>query len=382
VLGGCLRDRAAGFLRGLRPGEEGAGAGAGTGAESVAGSPDAVRGLRRTARRLCGALHTYRPLLDPGWADRVRTELGWLSGTLAREYVYAARLERLSAALQQLAGQGGGGAYEAGEAGAGGSAHAATGGTAGRAGTSGTAGTTGTPGTFGATGSGTSVGPPGEALGDAPTGGPFAAGAARAGALLHRRLTLARTRAHSAALEALASARFHALADAVAVLASEAPLASDVAAAPAHRLLVPLAEHARRQLLDAVSALPPAHPLPPPEARRDAAWHRVRLLLRQHRYAEEVLLGCAPEPRAPEECVRAAGPVGGGACARLAAASGALDRHREAAGAAAAAALAANTPRIAAPTAYALGALHTHQRHEVGAARAEFAELWRRQEQE
>ncbi|MEW5633086.1 metal-binding protein, partial [Streptomyces hydrogenans] len=52
----------------------------------------------------------------------------------------------------------------------------------------------------------------------------LAVGAARAGALLERQLTLARTRAHSAALQALGSSRFHALADAVALLASEVPL--------------------------------------------------------------------------------------------------------------------------------------------------------------
>ncbi|NEA39264.1 metal-binding protein, partial [Streptomyces sp. SID11385] len=50
--------------------------------------------------------------------------------------------------------------------------------------------------------------------------GPLPMGAARAGALLDRQLTLARNRAHSAALDALGSARFHAVADAVAVLAS------------------------------------------------------------------------------------------------------------------------------------------------------------------
>ena len=49
-------------------------------------------------------------------------------------------------------------------------------------------------------------------------------GAAKAGALLERQLTLARTRAHSAALQALGSSRFHAVADNVAVLASEVPL--------------------------------------------------------------------------------------------------------------------------------------------------------------
>ncbi|NJP83148.1 metal-binding protein, partial [Streptomyces sp. AA8] len=50
-------------------------------------------------------------------------------------------------------------------------------------------------------------------------GGGLTVGAARAGALLERQLTLARTRAHSAALQALGTSRFHAVADAAALLA-------------------------------------------------------------------------------------------------------------------------------------------------------------------
>ncbi|MBP0461099.1 hypothetical protein JFN87_27085, partial [Streptomyces bomunensis] len=54
----------------------------------------------------------------------------------------------------------------------------------------------------------------------------------------------------------------------------------------------------------------------------------------------------------------------------------ALDRHRDAAEAAAAAASAARTPRIAPATAYALGVLHADQRLEVEAARFAFQRLW------
>ncbi|CAM5245734.1 hypothetical protein SFUMM280S_05313 [Streptomyces fumanus] len=54
---------------------------------------------------------------------------------------------------------------------------------------------------------------------------------------------------------------------------------------------------------------------------------------------------------------------------RTLAAGEALDRHRDASEAAAAAAQAARTPRIAPATAYALGVLHADQRHEVEAAR-------------
>lgn len=63
----------------------------------------------------------------------------------------------------------------------------------------------------------------------------------------------------------------------------------------------------------------------------------------------------------------------------MAAAGEALDRHRDAAEAAAASATAARTPRIAPATAYALGVLHADQRHEVEAARLDFQHVWLRE---
>ncbi|MGW2558502.1 CHAD domain-containing protein [Streptomyces sp. NPDC001514] len=196
-------------------------------------------------------------------------------------------------------------------------------------------------------------------------------GAARAGALLDRQLTLGRTRAHSAALQALGSSRFHAVADAVALLASEVPLAA-AAAAPAD-VLDAHAETAERRLLDAVAVLPLARAAHPYNAdalvhglattaageAQDAPWHHVRLLLRLHRYAQEVTASVAD-------------PL-------LTVAARALDRHRDAAEAASAAASAARTPRIAPATAYALGVLHADQRHEVEAARFTFHQVWQRQ---
>lgn len=174
-------------------------------------------------------------------------------------------------------------------------------------------------------------------------------------ALLERQLTLARTRAHSAALQALGSSRFHAVADAVALLASEVPLAP-AASAPAAELLAEPADRAEQRLLGAVAALASDTTAEPYNEAQDAPWHRTRLLLRLHRYAHEVVRG-APDPVL----------VGPGH---------ALDLHRDAAEAAAAAASAARTPRIAPATAYALGVLHADQRHEVEAARAVFRETW------
>ncbi|MFJ4339306.1 CHAD domain-containing protein [Streptomyces sp. NPDC088915] len=307
VLAPYLHARAADFLRGLRlHGESGS---------DSAGSEEAARTLRAAARRIGGTLHTFRPLLDAAWADELRTELAWLSGTLAVEQACTSRLVRLVDALSRLSNGGGP-----------------------------------VPAARGSESAGLSV------------------GAARAGALLERQLTLARTRAHSAALQALGSSRFHAVADAVALLASEVPL-GPASAAPAAEVLDASAGVAERRFLDAVAALPltrAAHPynadalaLAAGET-QDAPWHQTRLLLRLHRYATEALhAGGEPDPVLYE-------------------AARALDRHRDAAEAAAAASAAARTPRIAPATAYALGVLHADQRHEVEAARFAFQRAWRR----
>ncbi|MFF5333840.1 CHAD domain-containing protein [Streptomyces sp. NPDC013181] len=300
VLGPHLRTQAADFLRSLRlhrentaPTDAGARA-----AEQAAGA------LRRSSRRIGAALRTFRGALDPLWAEQLHTELTWLSATLAREHAYADRLARLLDALHGLSG--------------------------------------------------------GPALPAARTSGDKArpvlgVGAARAGALLERQLTLARTRAHSAALQALGSARFHAVADTVALLASEVPLAP-AASGPAAEVLGEPAHRARQRLHGAVAALPPDESATPYDEAHDAPWHHTRLLLRLHRYAHEVTHG-APDPL-------------------LAAPVHALDLHRDAVEAAGAAAAAARTPRIAPATAYALGVLHADQRHEVEAARAVFRESW------
>ncbi|MER5434380.1 CHAD domain-containing protein [Streptomyces sp. NPDC002588] len=361
ALAGYLRDQATDFLRALRLHREtGGGTSSSNGPAAVGSSSrgtaegaqdevDAARALRRTARRISGSLHTFRPLLDPDWSEQIRPELAWLSGTLALEHAYAARLERLLLALHRLSGSSV--VPPQTEPAAGGRPGAAA--PAARKPVSGTVGRPTQPA-------------------PAPDRGNLTVGAAKAGALLDRQLTLARTRAHSTALQALGSSRFHAVADKVAVLASEVPL---TAAAPATDLR-PLAAAAEERLADAVSALPLitagspynaealVHGLSPDPAPhpQDAPWHQVRLLLRLHRYACEVLRGRG----APLDM-------------RLITAGQALDRHRDASEAAAAAAQAARTPRIAPATAYALGVLHADQRHEVEAARYAFQRCWQKQ---
>ncbi|MEW1870966.1 CHAD domain-containing protein [Streptomyces caelestis] len=381
VLAGYLRDRATEFLRALRLHRE-----AGAGAAASEGSVAAARALRRAARRVSASLHTFQPVLDPDWSEAMRPELAWVSGTLALEHAYASRLEQLLTALHRLSGapplsprataadgenapQGppapdheprtggtrGNSLPAEGEAGDGHPAHLRR-----------TATATALGGTRTATATLTATA---DRRVTAPDRGNLTVGAAKAGALLDRQLTLARTRAHSTALQALGSSRFHAVADKVAVLASEVPLSPAADRAD----LRPLADAARERLADAVAALPLltagspynaealVHGLSPDPAPhpQDAPWHQVRLLLRLHRYALEVLH---------------AGPDPG-----LLAAGGALDRHRDASEAAAAAAQAARTPRIAPATAYALGVLHADQRHEVEAARYAFQRAWQKE---
>ncbi|WP_217167309.1 CHAD domain-containing protein [Streptomyces sp. AC512_CC834] len=371
ALAAYLRAQATEFLRALRRHRE---SGAGTGAAgangtavagraaSLADNVDAARALRRAARRISGTLHTFQPLLDTDWAEGMRPELAWLSGTLAMEHAYAARLERLLQALHRLSGPS---ALPAPRP-------------VGRA-------TATVPATMP---TGTSAGTPAAAHPATPDRGNLTVGAAKAGALLDRQLTLARTRAHSTALQALGSSRFHAVADKVALLASEVPLrvtgrpsrGATPEATPLPFDLRPLADAAHERLTDAVAALPLVaagspynaqalvHGLSPDPAPhpQDAPWHQVRLLLRLHRYALEALTG------------EDAGSAEESTDVRLLAAGEALNRHRDASEAAAAAAQAARTPRIAPATAYALGVLHADQRHEVEAARYAFQHSWRK----
>ncbi|MFD7253544.1 CHAD domain-containing protein [Streptomyces sp. NPDC059895] len=383
ALAAYLRAQATEFLRALRLHRE-AGGGAANGTPGVTGSADATAALRRSARRISASLHTFRPLLDPGWSEEIRPELAWLSGTLALEHACEARLERLLLALHRLsgatavptqtAGAGNPARPPAAETSAGGGAPAPVSLVSAGAGRRAT-----DPAATGAAAAGPAAAaqkPPAGNAGHparpaAPDRGNLTVGAAKAGALLDRQLTLARTRAHSTALQALGSSRFHAVADKVAVLASDVPLTPAAASTD----LRTLAAAAEERLTDAAAALPlltAGHPYnaealvhglspdPAPHP-QDAPWHQVRLLLRLHRYALEVLHGDLP----PD--------------VRLLSAGQSLDRHRDASEAAAAAAQAARTPRIAPATAYALGVLHADQRHEVEAARYAFQRSWQKQ---
>lgn len=378
ALVGYLRAQATEFLRALRAHQEFGGGGGGAPARAQSRADDhgaedpaeATLALRRSARRLSGTLHTYRPLLDETWSETLRPELAWLSGTLGREHAYAARLERLVTALNRLSGAPGFPTQPTNTQTAGGRSPSSKSAAAGRSATSSpAAGSRVTRAAHVGTTAPKTSAPPQQTT---PDRGNLTVGAAKAGALLDRQLTLARTRAHSAALQALGSSRFHAVADSVAVLASEVPLTPAATTAD----LRPLAAAAHDRLCDAITGLPlltAGHPynaealihgLSPDTAPhpQDSPWHQTRLLLRLHRYALEVLHGEAV-PVDP----------------RLLAAGEALNRHRDAAEAASAAAAAARTPRIAPATAYALGVLHADQRHEVEATRFAFQRSWQKE---
>ena len=292
LLSRYLHDRAAEFLRGLR--------------SYPTGEEEAARILRRSSRRISGTLHTFQALFDPAWADRLRSELAWLSGTLGREHAYRARRDRLLEALARL---------------------------------SGSRSALPVPWTgvlpvdvhrVDASGAKT---PRVDALREDTTRPTHAVGAARAGALLERQLTLP----DPCPLGDAAGAgllRFHAVADTVALLASEVPFVP-AAAGYARQTLPPASESAGRKLAEAVAALPLHRALHPYNAEGlsdalDAPWHQVRPLLRLHRYAQEVL-------HADDGSRSALSP-------KLFGAGQALDHHREAAEAAAAAAAAARTP--------------------------------------
>ncbi|MGI5426829.1 CHAD domain-containing protein [Streptomyces sp. CA-179760] len=360
ALAGYLRAQAMEFLRALRLHRE-----TGSGAGASEGSADAARALRRSARRISASLHTFQSLLDTDWSEGMRPELAWVSGTLAMEHAYTSRLERLLSALHRLSGST---AFPAQQAGA---APPAKAGAPGRA--------TSAPEHPTAS---AKTGAPAHPT-SAPERGNLTVGAAKAGALLDRQLNLARTRAHSTALQALGSSRFHAVADKVAVLASEVPLTKAAGTTD----LRPLATTAEGRLTDAVAALPLVtagnpynasalvHGLSPDTVPhpQDAPWHQVRLLLRLHRYAREALRA---EPGGAPADESDGTPV---VDLRLLSAGQALNRHRDASEAAAAAAQAARTPRIAPATAYALGVLHADQRHEVEAARFAFQQCWQKE---
>jgi hypothetical protein len=334
VLGAYLTAQAGAFLRALPPARGEAG---GRPGEAAVRTDE----LLRAVRRIGGTLHTFDPVVDPGWAQELREELRWLLGILTQEPACNRRLAQLLAALDSLSG----------------------------------------------------IAPPaipvqrGEPEPPGGVPGMLAAhpGIPKARALLERQLSLARSRIHTSTLQELRSARLHALADRMTLLTGELPLAPP-GASPAAEVLLPYAVAALRALSAAAEELPLLRAAVPyngdalhrlrdtltvPDrdaagqalAADDAPWLRVRILAKRARYALEVcrpLLGGRAAPTA----------------ARLEALGRLLDHHQEAADAADTASTAARTPRITPATAYVLGVVHADQRLEVEAARHALGRQW------
>ncbi|PBC78371.1 CHAD domain-containing protein [Streptomyces sp. TLI_235] len=318
VLSGYLTTQAGAFLRALPQAVGEAGSRPGSLPASAAGADD----LLRAVRRIGGALHTFEAAFESGWAGELRTELAWLLDLLGREPGYRRRSSRLLAALDSL--------------------------------------------------SDTGADTPGMLAGHA--------GAPKARALLERQLTLARTRAHTALLQELRTARLHALADRMTLLSGEVPLL-DATAGRDGSVLTRQAAAALGALAAGTERLPLARAVQPyggdglhrlavlPAARGaspvadadallaadDEPWHRVRVLVKRARYALEVCAVPTAELDRLDEV---------------------LDRHRDASDAAATASTAARTPRITPATAYVLGVVHADQRLEVEAARYAFGHQW------
>jgi hypothetical protein len=321
VLTGYLTRQAGAFLRALPQAVGEAASRPGSLPASAAGADD----LLRAVRRIGGALHTFGAVLDDGWARDVRSELRWLLDLLATEPGYRGRSLRLLAAVDSLSD-----------------------------------------------------------TADAPGMLAGHAGAPKARALLERQLTLSRTRAHTALLQELRSARMHALADRMTLLVGDVPLLAGPAARSGDELRaaaasafgalqaaverLPLARAAEpyggdglRRLASVPAARSEAQG-PPPDAEAvlaadDEPWHRARVLVKRARYALEV-------------CEESTGADGLGELDAI------LGRHHEAADAAVTAAAAARTPRITPATAYVLGVVHADQRLEVEAARYAFGRRW------
>ena len=307
---------------------------------------DFLRGLPsvdlHTLRRVGAALHTFESLLDPAWARDMREELSRLGAVLGQERAYGRRLTRLLAGLDSLTSTDL-------SLGADGPAAAAT---------AAAARTTPNPPTAGP------VPRPREAEGLLARH----PGAPKARALLERQLTLGRSRAHTAALQELGSARFHALADRMTLLASDLPLRAGAGDAPVGDLLSCAAAETAA-LAAAAAALPLERAAVAyngdclHDPGDDQPWRQVHGMVQRTRYALEL-------------CVPLLGRQAGTPLSALTELSRILGRHRDAADAAEAAALAALTPRITPATGYVLGVVHADQRLEVEAARHAFGTTW------
>jgi CHAD domain-containing protein len=180
-------------------------------------------------------------------------------------------------------------------------------------------------------------------------------GVLRAHTLLDRMLGRDYAAAHDATLAILAGPSFHALADRIA-LAPQAVSGTDRRLAEyAERVLPPLVraefEHVARRSATVDHKSP------------DEPWHRLRIAAKRTRYAAEV---CVPVIGIPAEAF----------AAQLGRITDELGTQQDAAVAGEIVLRAAQSPRIATSTGFALGRLLGESRAEIGRSRRAFPELW------
>ncbi|WP_436786093.1 CHAD domain-containing protein [Yinghuangia sp. YIM S10712] len=197
---------------------------------------------------------------------------------------------------------------------------------------------------------------------------PVRSGTPRARAAVERRLRGGLAGGHDAALRALDSADFAALAEQLAKPRLGLTFAGK-AAQPVGRVVPKLAAAAFRKLAKGADALPLAEaavpyaqPVPL-SGEDDEAWHRVRILGKRARYAADL---AAPE----------FGPPAKDLAKRMKAVTESLGTHQDAALAADVARELALSPRMGGAAAFVLGELYTVQRFAVAEARHSFATVW------
>jgi len=278
------------------------------------GHPEAAHRIRVACRRARSMLRTFEPLLDEEWAGGLSAQLAQFTTAVGPERDVEVVRQRLLAGF--------------------------------------------------------------DALGDQDTG------VVRARNLVDRLLQRESTIARESTLAILAGPGFHALADRIALAPAALPgLAA--AGGPAGEALYPLVRESFATIERRVRNLPEsalAQPdVPEPGGRPaggdpldngaqaaesdDESWHRLRIGAKRARYAAEV-------------CVPLAGPAAQSLAEQLTRLTEALGQQQDAAMASAVLARAAQTPRIVAPTAFALGRLLGAQRAQIARARWAFPGLW------
>jgi CHAD domain-containing protein len=314
------------------------------------GHPEAAHRIRMACRRARSMLRTFEPLLDEEWAGELSARLAQFTAAVGPERDVEVVRRRLLAGF--------------------------------------------------------------DGLGDRDPRDP---GVIRARSLVDRMLQRESTLAREATLAILAGPGFHALADQIALAPAALP-GRAAAREPAARVLYPLVLESFATIERRVRGLPqpgssepdwdsepePSAHIPAqtgavksdaiktgavktgalksamirsgatqlatrPEATgeeaEDEIWHKLRICAKRGRYAAEV-------------CVPLAGADATGLAEQLTRLTEALGRQQDAAMASAVLARAAQTPRIVAPTAFALGRLLGAQRAEITRARAAFPDLW------